>query len=462
MFNYDFGKFDTINDVVEEFAAHIVLPQYVLDYHEKLGLPVTEESLADLDKCMGGDAAKHLMKQIKPFIKEELFKGRSMDKIIGLNEAWHDARVVFPDQLKPLKACGEWHSLTGEKVHHVTDTDIYIQVLTRDEELVREGKIMKHCVGGGNYTTKCLQGDAHIFSVRREGESNPLSTIEAKWDGRTFKIIQNYSMGNGRPADNATKAAEWLKEQLESGEIKASRYLGEAEESKKLNTLSTISKVAGFIITPENIDASFAEYCNNTLRRAREYNLGTGKFDKVSRTTKLIVGNYHMKVVDENGQRVNKSCGFDELTAEKWFEASGLRERIWQKSPLNALIANRLEQQRALQESLQRQSGANVSAAEKSATDEYGKSYSIGDLFKAIGRILPFRKKETRAPLQRRKQMPLASVISADEYNSTERVSNSDLEHGGTPNNSDPDKEKKHKTDKVLRANRRKFRPYSM
>jgi len=311
-----------LNDMIREFTAHVVLPQALLEYSKQHNQPLTDEFLAPLQ-------ADKIVSALVYYVKMKLCEERSIDKIIGLNLAWHDPQVAFPDTLRPLRASGEWHALTQEREYAVPDLQgITIHVLTTSDDLVHEGKIMNHCVGGGDYATKCLSGEAHIFSVRKTGETKPLSTIEATWDGKTFAIRQNYGEGNGAAPHEAVQAATWLKKQLETGALRANKAAGETEESKKRNVRPAILRTIGFEITQENVNAAFAEYTRNAKRRAREYNPDTKKFDIISRRTELIAGNYNKEVIGEDGKPKRIGVSLKELPADEWFAAVGLTDVV--------------------------------------------------------------------------------------------------------------------------------------
>lgn len=481
---HGFQRLPNVHDLVEEFTTLVVLPQHIMDYHQRLGIPVTRESLHKLEKEFGTnphDLGWQLVSHLTPLVKEELFKGRSLDKIIGLNEAWHSREVVFPDSLVPLKANGEWYPLTEEKIHPLPgDSGISIHVLTKDTELVREGRHMNHCVGGGNYTTKCLASESHILSVRTEEET--LSTIEAKWDGKELKIVQNQAVGNGVPCQEALDAGQWFKKQMESGALTPSKVFGETEESKKRREQLNLPKIVervGYDFTQVNINEAFCEYCHNTRRRAREYDPKTGKFDKVSRNTDLIQGSYstfigeedNFLLLDEERKPIHKAFPYKNLPANVWYKASGLREKVWANSPLNALVEKELERRRVLseqaakqiepvvaqteQKGAQAERGAVGQVARAEADEHVGR---IRSFFQSVAKILPFRKKVDAGGdtgKARRSRLPLTNVLHADDHGMA-AVSNSDVQSGPTADEAEPKK-----GPQGIRSNRRKFRPFS-
>jgi hypothetical protein len=344
---------ETFMDLVGEFTNHVVLPQLVLDFHKKSGIPVSDQSISEMESGIkslkwrhdGFSSSGHLASELRDIVRDVLIEGRSVDKIIGLSAAWHDQRVVFPDALAPIVARGEWHALDPQKVRVFPDhPEISIHNLTTSEELKREGKTMKHCVGGSAYTTKALAGNAHIFSVREGDEI--LSTIEVRWNGQALDIVQNRGPENKIPDERAQQAGEWLKQQFDTKQIQAGVKFGETAESKALNSRPSILRTIGFEVTQENINRAFEEYCHNKLRRGREYDPKTEKLDGISKRTELITGNY---------DSAYGGVAYRDLSANVWMEASGLRDKIWEASSLKRLYEKRAEEQRAREIEVQAQ-----------------------------------------------------------------------------------------------------------
>ncbi len=94
-----------------------------------------------------------------------------------------------------------WRSLGFPKFRKSTPTSIYrISEITSGKRLLKESRLMKHCVF--SYLGMCSPGKAHIFSFSEEikatgkpGVRKPRVTIEVK-DG---KIVQAYGKNNSLP-----------------------------------------------------------------------------------------------------------------------------------------------------------------------------------------------------------------------------------------------------------------------
>lgn len=79
------------------------------------------------------------------------------------------------------------------------------------EEIVTEGRILHHCVGGNNYLTKHNEGTSYILMLRfQEEPETPYITVEISAAGKN--ILQWYGTYDKKPDENHMR--EWLKEYL--------------------------------------------------------------------------------------------------------------------------------------------------------------------------------------------------------------------------------------------------------
>ena len=77
------------------------------------------------------------------------------------------------------------------------------------EEIVTEGRILHHCVGGNNYLTKHNEGTSYILMLRfQEEPETPYITVEISAAGKN--ILQWYGAYDKKPDENHMR--EWLKE----------------------------------------------------------------------------------------------------------------------------------------------------------------------------------------------------------------------------------------------------------
>ncbi len=84
---------------------------------------------------------------------------------------------------------------------------VHIRRVKNILELLREGAIMRHCVGG--YGANCRDGYSSIWSIRMENGRRRLATIQL---GRNKQILQFYGKANSRPGPEAEAAVDlWVK-----------------------------------------------------------------------------------------------------------------------------------------------------------------------------------------------------------------------------------------------------------
>lgn len=87
--------------------------------------------------------------------------------------------------------------------------ELRVVALTRPEDLVKEGRVMGHCVG--TYIQDCLDGRAYLFSVRG-GDGKPLATGELRFSRRgapgrhQVHVVQLKGPGNQHPSSQAARA----------------------------------------------------------------------------------------------------------------------------------------------------------------------------------------------------------------------------------------------------------------
>ena len=95
------------------------------------------------------------------------------------------------------------------------------------EEIVTEGRILHHCVGGNNYLTKHNEGTSYILMLRfRENPETPYITVEIGAESK--KILQWYGEHDKKPDEQ--HMSKWLQEYLQK--LKN----GELAEAEKIMT----------------------------------------------------------------------------------------------------------------------------------------------------------------------------------------------------------------------------------
>jgi len=112
------------------------------------------------------------------------------------SKQWHEK---LPTE-KSLSKQEEEQAEEDERIiFRCSDKKHFFMLLT-PEELEREGKLMRNCVGG--YKNKITNGQSLIISLR-DDKNNPHVTMEV--DIRTCNVIQMRGIGNSDPAKQYVK-----------------------------------------------------------------------------------------------------------------------------------------------------------------------------------------------------------------------------------------------------------------
>ena len=100
------------------------------------------------------------------------------------------------------------------------DENLLIRPARSAEEIVVEGRILHHCVGGDGYLGKHDRGETYILMVRKQADPEiPYITVEI--DAKRGSIIQWYGAHDQQP--DKKNMEKWLDEyvkKLKAGELK--------------------------------------------------------------------------------------------------------------------------------------------------------------------------------------------------------------------------------------------------
>ena len=133
---------------------------------------------------------------------------------------WHDTRI---DEYRTARAKADQEQrrelyeqfsavVTTYAPMEDTRQGAYIVMIAKSpDELVREGEVLGHCVGRGNYDQRVARGESLIFFVRRADDpTTPLITVE--FNVKSKKMLQCYGKGNTSPSEEAKQFIEgtWL------------------------------------------------------------------------------------------------------------------------------------------------------------------------------------------------------------------------------------------------------------
>lgn len=140
-----------------------------------------------------GDVNWHTFRDTLSMAKDVGIRVR-INKITDRNDLQelHDKLSQF--QLRNLNAIQDYEGVTFKEYESPTksyDGYEFIQLRT-SAELVEEGTLMHHCVGG--YSYKCVEGSSIIYSMRKEGRG--YVTLELDGNAICGDIRQQYTIGD--------------------------------------------------------------------------------------------------------------------------------------------------------------------------------------------------------------------------------------------------------------------------
>ena len=187
----------------------------------------------------------NLKQQSREKTQEILLNDLTNSERIAFAKHWHSPfRQTTSQKLRDFDGA-HWPPIFGSKEipipSSVTKEDGWrLITLVNAKELKREGKDLRHCVGG--YASRCMSGSSHIVSVASGGSS--VSTIELEINGNSLVTKQHFGKGNKPPSDKSAKSLEWLLKEVssEDGSVKIAHakireFRDEAEKIKKENFL---------------------------------------------------------------------------------------------------------------------------------------------------------------------------------------------------------------------------------
>jgi hypothetical protein len=88
------------------------------------------------------------------------------------------------------------------RILEYAEDELFVRQPKSIEEIVHEGKVLSHCVGG--YADRHAKGQTHILFLRRRSEPDkPYYTIEVSVSGKISQCYgyRNNSAGNFKPAE---------------------------------------------------------------------------------------------------------------------------------------------------------------------------------------------------------------------------------------------------------------------
>lgn len=152
-------------------------------------------------------------------------------------------RISFP---VAVDAAVLWHKDVSENIwYYVTDKPSEIKRyangfrwvrLVKALQFEREGKLLNHCVGNGNYFNNWQSGSAEYYSLR-DINNKPRVTIEVTIDTSPLRkkaVRQCKGFSNSRPSDELQPFILDLLEEMKWPVIGDAHFIGVAKPSKSL------------------------------------------------------------------------------------------------------------------------------------------------------------------------------------------------------------------------------------
>ncbi len=133
---------------------------------------------------------------------------------------WHDVRIdeyrskrAMLDEKKRAEHYRQFASVAEKYLSlQKTEKGAYLVLIAKSPaELVKEGEILHHCVGGMGYDQKFVREETLIFFIRSADQPDvPMVTVE--YSLKTHKILQCYADHNTKPAQEVTDFVhkKWL------------------------------------------------------------------------------------------------------------------------------------------------------------------------------------------------------------------------------------------------------------
>lgn len=131
---------------------------------------------------------------------------------------WHnfvDHRITF--NLKSGdQPIGSWPELIPQTDYVINGQAVAISSLTTREQLVKEGKVMGHCVGYPSYAQRCEKMETAILHIQGEKPSTVELTLG---DSTSIAVIQHLGYRNSNPDSINRLALDRLIKDIRSGKI---------------------------------------------------------------------------------------------------------------------------------------------------------------------------------------------------------------------------------------------------
>lgn len=218
------GNFYYVSTILKAYKENKPL-NVIQAYEEKVKKINADKSLKPIRELFGKNIYKYIDYTDKQNINNRLYLDYlNACNYLGLDMTedkncfphdfmhWHDVRIDEYKTAKALKDAEERKEMydkfskVAEKYSKLChDSAAYVVMIAHSPaELVKEGEVLKHCVGDMGYDQKFIREESLIFFVRtKEHPTEPFVTVE--YSVKRKKVLQCYAKGNTKPDAEVTQ-----------------------------------------------------------------------------------------------------------------------------------------------------------------------------------------------------------------------------------------------------------------
>ncbi|MDB5853625.1 MAG: hypothetical protein JWR22_1666 [Herminiimonas sp.] len=232
-----------VNDVMHDYTTSLVMPRLICSVARREDAR-SKEIAAYLERSIESVEEEIFVEVVKPLI----FGHLTLSDLFNFVDHWHLPHMrTLLGQSKRF-AGKSWVPLflgtDGNRTNMLpvsTHPRWTVVCLDSADALIKEGRLLEHCIGTGPYINKGLQGASHFVSIRN-ADGVPVSTVEYNLrssNGRIkAKCDQHYGKGNDAPTRTEREIELWCRESIENGKIKVDfPYLQKEAEKRKMEGL---------------------------------------------------------------------------------------------------------------------------------------------------------------------------------------------------------------------------------
>ncbi len=201
-----------VKDTVDDYSRSILVPRLVKEL-------VKFEQNADKFEL-----SNKVMASLNTITRNTLFKDLAVDLIQLFSAHWHTPLQQMHTLKEKDHGGISWEPLFATKYLEIptkimgNEPGWKLIARTTPAELKKEGRDLKHCVGG--YSGKCITEDCHIVSVvNPAGAATSTIDFRVDYQKKEYKINQHYGANNNKPDQKSLAALKWFEYHVNSDNI---------------------------------------------------------------------------------------------------------------------------------------------------------------------------------------------------------------------------------------------------